>query len=125
MNFEEFVSPQGTSRFGSAAGAGPPGLGRRQEPRCPLAEGAKDGELDATNPFQEDHLQVKDLIEDTWNMKGRNIGLRTGDAINAMRGLVKCKDDRWLRLVAIARFRSEAERPRPAASWPSQRLRTS
>ena len=67
-----------------------------------------DGELDATNPFREDHLQVKDLIDDAWNMKSRHIRLRTDENVNAMRGLVQSKDDHWLRLVAIAHFRAEA-----------------
>ena len=51
---------------------------------------------------------LKDLIEDAWNIKSRHIRLRTDDNVNAMRGLVQSKDDRWLRLVAIAHFRSEA-----------------
>ena len=66
-----------------------------------------DGELDATNPFREDHLQVKDLIDDAWNMKSRHIRLRTDENVNAMRGLVQSRMDYWLRLVAIAHFRAE------------------
>ena len=66
-----------------------------------------DGELDPANPFREEHLMRKDLIEDAWDMKSRHIRLRTDDNVNAMRGLVQSKDDHWLRLVAIAHFRAE------------------
>ena len=66
-----------------------------------------DGELDATTPLREEHLLVKDLVEDAWSMKSRTIRLRTDDNVNAMRGLVQSKDDHWLRLVAIAHFRAE------------------